>query len=101
MDKIPGDHTDKINPTTGLNPGFRNPGFVTIPNCDFRHGQINAKMDEILWVLKGDPKDPKDGGIIGEMRDQRRDKRWIYAFLTLIGIPSLFLFIKWILTGGV
>lgn len=75
--------------------------FVHLEFCNTRHLSLDNKMNEILWILKGDPKNPKDGGIIGEMRDQRRDRRWIYALITIIGVPTLFLFIKWLISGGV
>jgi len=87
------------NNVSNLDPAKQNP-FVHLEFCDARHTQVNTKLDEILWVLKGDPKNTKDGGIIGEMRDQRRDRKWIYAILTMIGIPIIFLLIEFFLKGG-
>ena len=75
--------------------------YVSLETCNFRHTEIGSKIDEILWILKGDPKNPNDGGgLVGSFRDSKRDRKWVYALLTMIGIPMFFLLIKYFFFGG-
>lgn len=78
-----------------------NPGFVTINACETRHTEIGAKIDEILKILRGNPgNDPDSMGLLGDIRDMKRDRKWIYALLTIIGIPTLFLLVQYVMSGG-
>lgn len=74
-----------------------NPGYVTNAACRARYGKVDMKMTEILHTLTGNPKDHNDLGLVGDVRDIKRDRKWIYALITLIGVPTMFLLIKYLL----
>lgn len=85
--------------------GKNNP-YVTLETFTTRHEMLLNKIDrnatkvtEILWLLKGNPNAPGDMGIMGEIRDIKRDRKWFYALLTLIGLPLFFFLIKYF--GGI
>ena len=81
-------------------PTKQNP-FVHLEFCDARHLEVNKKLDQVLFTLKGNPNIPEDLGMMGQLRDIKRDRKWIYALLTMIGIPVFFLMIKYFFFGGV
>lgn len=68
----------------------KNPNFVTLKICNQRHLELSKSITEILHILKGDPNKFDDLGLLGAIRDIKRDRKWIYALITLIGLPILF-----------
>lgn len=72
-----------------------NPGYVSIRSCNQTHKLLEGKVTEVLYTLRGNPKNHKDTGLVGEFREMKavnqRDRKWIYAILTLIIIPLLWL----------
>jgi hypothetical protein len=80
-------------------PAKQNP-FVHMEFCDVRHMEVNKKLDQILFAVKGNPSVPEDMGMMGDLRDIKRDKKWIYAMLTIIGAPTIFLIIQFLLKAG-
>jgi len=68
--------------------------YVTLETCNIRYNAIDKKVTEILWALKGNPNVPEDLGIMGQLRDIKRDRKWIYALITCIAIPVALLVIK-------
>jgi hypothetical protein len=82
-----------------LDPAKQNP-FVHMGFCDARHIAVDRKLDLVLYAIKGNPEIPEDLGMMGELRDIKRDRKWIYAVLTMIGVPIIFLIIQFILKGG-
>lgn len=69
---------------------------VTISLCNERYGLLDTKITEILYLLKGNPRSHKDLGIMGELQNIQRDKRWVYGLITLIGIPVFFLLLQYL-----
>jgi len=80
-------------------PTKQNP-FVHLEFCDARHIEVNKKLDQILFAVKGNPNTPEDMGMMGTLRDIKRDKKWIYALLVTIGVPTIFLIINFLVKGG-
>lgn len=70
--------------------------YVSFETCNARHIAVDGKLTEILCTLRGNPDASGDLGIMGDVRDIKRDKKWVYALLTLIGIPVLFLIVKFV-----
>ena len=79
---------------------------VSIQTCNMRHenlnsniGSLNSNMNEVIKILRGTG-EIDDTGLVGAVRDIRRDRKWIYALLTLLGIPTIFLIINFFMKGG-
>lgn len=77
-----------------------NPSFVTLKMCNKRHSQLDKKVTDILYILKGKPNQHDDLGLLGDIRDIKRDRKWIYVIVTILGVPSLILLLSWLLGGG-
>ena len=73
--------------------------YVSAKACELRHASVDDKLNEIITILKGSSKNPGDLGLMGEIRDIKRDRKWIYGLITIIAIPSFSYIIK-ILVGG-
>ena len=71
--------------------------YVTVSSCNKTHTALDQKVTEILWGFKGNPGEPGDLGMAGDIRDIKRDKKWIYAILTLVCIPVVFLLVEFFL----
>jgi hypothetical protein len=82
-----------------LDPSKQNP-FVHLEFCNARHMATNVKLDQILFAVKGNPNVPEDLGMMGDLRDIKRDRKWIYALLTILGVPTIFLVINFLIKGG-
>jgi hypothetical protein len=82
-----------------LDPAKQNP-FVHLEFCDARYIEVNKKLDQVLNTLKGNPNVPEDMGMMGDLRDIKRDRKWIYALLITIGIPTIFLIVNFLMKGG-
>lgn len=80
-------------------PTKQNP-FVHLEFCDVRHMEVNKKLDQILFAVKGNPDKPEDMGMMGTLRDIQRDRKWIYALLITIGVPTVFLIANFLIRGG-
>jgi len=70
---------------------------VSIGTCNARHANVDANLNKILEVLRGDEK--TNYGIIGDLRDIKRDKRWTYAIIISFIIPVVFLLINYAMRG--
>jgi len=71
--------------------------YVSIETCNLRYNNLNANLNKILEILRGDEK--VNFGLIGDIRDIKRDRKWIYILLTVIGVPIIFLLIEYVLRG--
>ena len=74
--------------------------YVSHSVCSARYGKLDSKITEILHTLTGNPRDHEDLGLVGEVRDIKRDRRWILGLITLIGIPVFLFLIKYLFFGG-
>lgn len=82
------------NPSISVNP-------VTVEACNIRHQSLDSKIEEILSILKGNSKDINDaGGLVGSFRDLKRDRKWIYIIITVLGIPLTLLIVNFLMKGG-
>jgi len=77
-----------------------NPGFVTTSVCNARYNKLDTKVTEILYAVKGNPNVPGDLGLAGDVRDVKRDKKWTYALITFVALPTLFLLLNYLLKVG-
>lgn len=68
---------------------------VSVNACNIRHQTLDKNISEILNILKGNSDVPGDMGLMGDIRDIKRDKKWTYALLTIIGIPVLLMVIRY------
>ena len=78
---------------------------VSFETCNLRHEGINkrfdgldGKMNEIIKILTGSG-EIDEMGLVGEVRDIKRDRKWIYTILTIFGIPLIFLIVQFVLKG--
>jgi len=75
-----------------------NPGYVTLEMCTQKYTKLDDKITEILHLLKGNPdKSSEDLGLLGDIRDIKRDRKWIYG-LIVIGIPIFVAVLTFIFT---
>ena len=72
--------------------------YVSAETCSLRHQGLDSKINEIIKILKGTG-ELDNMGLLGEIRDIKRDRKWIYILLTVIGIPIVFLLIEYVLRG--
>lgn len=80
--------------------------FMTLGECNLRHAALEAKVEkgfsDLKLILIGDPTRQDDkGGLLGEFRLSRqlssKDRAWIYGIVTLLGIPTVLMFIDFII----
>jgi hypothetical protein len=62
---------------------------VYIETCNIRHGILESKVNNILTCLRGNTRDPKDMGLVGEVRAINTYIKIAMALITLIGVPII------------
>ena len=75
--------------------------YVSLATCDLRTKaigdrveQVISKIDILTNLVRGNPAVPEDMGLCGDIRDIKRDRKWIYGIITVIVIPILYLLLK-------
>jgi hypothetical protein len=65
-----------------------------VQRVDEKLDLITQGQEQLLTILRGDPKNRADSGLVGDVEELKKNNKIIYFIISAIGIPLLLLILK-------